>query len=55
MLPKVQAAAQFAASGAGRRAVICSLDRAPEAMQGRSGTVVRAAEVGAAVAGAAVA
>lgn len=50
MLPKVQAAAQFAASGAGRRAVICSLDRAPEAMQGRSGTVVRAPEVDQAVA-----
>lgn len=40
MLPKVQAAVQFAASGPGRRAVICSLAKAPQAMQGRSGTVV---------------
>ena len=43
MLPKVQAAMQFAASGPGRTAVICSLEKAPLAMQGRSGTVVRAA------------
>lgn len=42
MLPKVQAAMQFAASGPGRRAVICSLEKAPLAMQGRSGTVVQA-------------
>lgn len=40
MLPKVQAATQFAASAPGRRAVICSLEKAPLAMQGRSGTVV---------------
>jgi carbamate kinase len=45
MLPKVQAAMQFAASGTGRRAVICSLEKAPEAMQGTSGTVVQAAAV----------
>ena len=42
MLPKVQAAMEFAASGPGRRAVICSLEKAPLAMQGRSGTVVQA-------------
>jgi carbamate kinase len=40
MLPKVQAAVEFARSGAGRRAVICSLDKAPLAMRGRSGTVI---------------
>ncbi|MBU4336063.1 MAG: carbamate kinase [Actinobacteria bacterium] len=44
MLPKVQAAMQFAASGPGRTAVICSLEKAPLAMQGRSGTVVRAGD-----------
>ncbi|MDO8119842.1 carbamate kinase [Isoptericola sp. b490] len=48
MLPKVQAAMRFAASGPGRRAVICSLDKAPLAMQGLSGTVVRGVEVPAA-------
>lgn len=42
MLPKVQAAMQFAASAPGRRAVICSLEKAPLAMQGRSGTVIHA-------------
>ncbi|MCV2395717.1 carbamate kinase [Actinotalea sp. M2MS4P-6] len=42
MLPKVRAAMQFAASGTGRRAVICSLENAPLAMRGLSGTVVRA-------------
>lgn len=40
MLPKVQAAMQFAASGPDRRAVICALEKAPQAMQGLSGTVV---------------
>lgn len=40
MLPKVEAAMRFAGSAPGRRAVICSLDQAPAAMQGRSGTVV---------------
>ena len=40
MLPKVQAAVEFADSGAGRRAVICSLDKAPLAMTGRGGTVI---------------
>lgn len=43
MLPKVEAAVQFAASGPGRRAVICSLEKAPQAMQGRSGTVIHGA------------
>lgn len=40
MLPKVQAAMGFAASGAGRRAVISSLEKAPEAMRGASGTAI---------------
>ncbi len=40
MLPKVQAAMRFAASGPGRRAVICSLANAPLAMRGESGTVI---------------
>lgn len=40
MLPKVQAAVEFVTSGAGRRAVICSLDKAALAMSGGSGTVV---------------
>ena len=44
MLPKVRAAMEFAASGPGRRAVICSLENAPLAMQGRSGTVISASE-----------
>ena len=40
MLPKVQAAMAFAASGPGRRAVICSLEKAPLAMRGESGTSI---------------
>ncbi len=40
MLPKVQAAMAFAASGPGRRAVICSLEKAPLAMRGESGTTI---------------
>ncbi len=40
MLPKVQAAMTFAASGPGRRAVICSLEKAPLAMRGESGTAI---------------
>lgn len=40
MLPKVQAAMAFAASGPGRRAVICSLEKAPLAMSGESGTTI---------------
>lgn len=42
MLPKVQAAIQFAKSGKDCRAVIASLEKAPLAMQGLSGTVVHA-------------
>lgn len=40
MLPKVQAAIQFAKTGPGHRAVIASLEKAPLAMKGESGTVI---------------
>ncbi|MHB9856932.1 carbamate kinase [Streptomyces sp. YIM S03343] len=40
MLPKVQAAVEFARSSPGRRAVICSLEKAPLAMTGSSGTLI---------------
>lgn len=40
MLPKVQAAIQFARTGQGKKAVIASLEKAPLAMQGMSGTVI---------------
>lgn len=40
MLPKVRAAAEFAASSPGRRAVIASLEKAPLAMRGESGTTI---------------
>ena len=42
MLPKVQAAISFAQSGPGRHAVIASLEKAPLAMKGESGTVIHA-------------
>ena len=40
MLPKVQAAMGFAQSKAGRKAVIGSLEKAVEAMNGESGTAI---------------
>lgn len=40
MLPKVEAAVKFALSKPGRKAIITSLDKAVEALEGRSGTVV---------------
>lgn len=40
MLPKVQAAVSFVSSGANRHAVICSLEKAPLAMKGESGTEI---------------
>lgn len=40
MLPKVKAGIKFASSKAGRKAVICSLEKAEAAMSGRSGTVI---------------
>lgn len=40
MLPKVQAAISFAASKPGRKAVIASLEKAPQAISGESGTTI---------------
>ena len=40
MLPKVQAAARFAASGTGRKALITALDRAADGLAGKTGTLV---------------
>lgn len=40
MRPKVEAALNFVKSGEGRRAVIASLEKAPEAMRGESGTLI---------------
>lgn len=40
MLPKVEAAISFASSKPGRRAVIASLEKAPLAIQGKSGTAI---------------
>lgn len=42
MLPKVRAAVKFVRSGEGRRAVICSLEKASLALSGESGTLVTA-------------
>jgi len=40
MLPKVEAAVSFASSKKGRKAVIASLEKSAEALQGTSGTVI---------------
>lgn len=40
MLPKVQAAMSFAASKPGRKALITSLERAEEGIEGKTGTVI---------------
>ena len=40
MLPKVKAAIDFAVSGPGRKAIITSLYKAVDALQGRTGTVI---------------
>ena len=40
MLPKVQAAMSFVKSGKGRKAIIASLEKAPDAIRGESGTVI---------------
>ncbi len=40
MLPKIQAACKFAASKPGRRAIITSLDKAVDALNGNAGTVI---------------
>ena len=42
MLPKVRAAVKFARSKPGRRAVVCSLEKATLALSGRSGTIITA-------------
>ena len=42
MLPKVQAALQFAQSGEGRTSLITLLDKASEGIQSKTGTVVHA-------------
>ncbi|MCL1846571.1 MAG: carbamate kinase [Coriobacteriia bacterium] len=42
MLPKVQAAMQFASSGAGRSALITLLGKAKEGIEGTTGTTIRA-------------
>ena len=42
MLPKIQAAMHFAASAPGRQAVISSLDRALDALDGKTGTCISA-------------
>ncbi len=42
MLPKVRAAVRFVRSGEGRRAVICSLEKASLALSGESGTLITA-------------
>jgi len=42
MLPKVEAAIQFAKSKPGRKSVIASLEKAPLAMKGESGTTITA-------------
>ena len=41
MLPKVKASMKFAASKTGRKAVICSLEKAALALSGKSGTIVK--------------
>ena len=40
MLPKIQAAVRFARSKPGRRAIVTSLDKAVEALQGTAGTTI---------------
>ena len=40
MLPKVEAAVQFARAKKGNKAIIASLEKAPLAMKGESGTVI---------------
>ena len=42
MLPKVQAAMEFASSGAGRSALITLLDKAKEGIEGKTGTTIHA-------------
>jgi carbamate kinase len=41
MLPKIEAAVKFAESKPGRKAIVTSLDKAVEALEGRAGTTIR--------------
>ena len=40
MLPKVQAAMKFVRANPGKKAIITSLDKAIEALEGKTGTVI---------------
>ena len=40
MLPKVQAAIKFVKANPGKKAIIASLSKAVEALEGKSGTVI---------------
>ena len=40
MLPKVQASMKFVAANPGKKAIITSLDKAIEALEGKTGTVI---------------
>ena len=40
MLPKIEAAIEFASSKKGRKAVIASLENAPLVFKGESGTII---------------
>ncbi|MBQ1251940.1 MAG: hypothetical protein IIY02_03385, partial [Firmicutes bacterium] len=44
MLPKVEAAVNFARSGKGRTAIIASLEKAADAVEGKSGTRIALGE-----------
>ncbi|MEY7998837.1 carbamate kinase [Clostridium sp. Mt-5] len=44
MLPKVKATMRFVSSKEGRKAIIASLDKAKEALNGKSGTVIKASD-----------
>ena len=44
MLPKVEAAIAFAQSGKGRTAIIASLEKAADAVNGKTGTRITMAE-----------
>jgi carbamate kinase len=40
MLPKVQAGMKFVTANPGKKAIITSLDKAIEALEGKTGTVI---------------
>ena len=41
MLPKIDAAISFIKAGEGRRAIITSLEKAQDSIEGRAGTLIR--------------